>query len=157
MGESVLTPLSVLEEAVARGAARLDEVEPGWFLRIDVERIEPACPDHSITGQLFGPDVRDQMIRVGINFDAAKPWKPSIDFAELGFGVLTTDAVPVPEEIQEKMRAISAELSAVVGKDLSGVARVPEVIPVPRDEVTMQGEAFALTYIWENTVKARIR
>lgn len=154
---TMLTALPVLEEAVNRGAKKLDEVNPGWFLQIDIDRIEPGCPDHSIPGQLFGPSVMDQMIAVGINFDADQPWKLSKDFAAMGFAVLMADVLLLPEEIKEKMREVSEEISALAGQDLSAIVKVPDAIPVPRDEDTVAGEAFALTYLWENVVKARLR
>lgn len=152
---SMLTSLTTLEERVNRGAQLLDMLRPGWAGMIDAEHIESACPVHSITGQLFGPDLDDQMQAVGINYDGNRPWEHCEKFAQNGFAVLTADVVEVPESIRTRIHALVAELSTVVGKDMSSIMSVPEAMPYPRDQDMVTQEAFTLELLWEKAVKAR--
>ena len=40
-------------DRVARGARRLDKIEPGWFKRIDLNHLNMASPCNCIVGQLY--------------------------------------------------------------------------------------------------------
>lgn len=151
----VITDLAVLEGRVNRGAQFLDLHRPGWAGEIDAEHIESACPLHSIPGQLFGPDIDDQMNAVGIQFDAGRPWEPATRFAEYGFAVLTADVVEIPATIRGRLHALVAELSAAVGRDMSAIMHVPEALPYPRDQDVVTQEAFTLELLWEKAVKSR--
>lgn len=53
-----MTDSDLLDRAVARGAALLDERMPGWAARIDLDRLELDDTDRCILGQLFPESVR---------------------------------------------------------------------------------------------------
>lgn len=151
-----LTSLDVLERRVGRGAQLLDLHRPGWAREIDVEKIEVDCPVHSITGQLFGPDISDQMTAVGIRGGDTTPWGECDAFAEAGFCILRADIFEIPESIQARMRAIGEELSALVGRDITEVVNAPTMLPVPRDPDVVTQEAFTIEHLWGKAVKSRL-
>jgi hypothetical protein len=45
--------VSTIAERVARGAALLDEREPGWWQRIDLSKLDLASTCRCVLGQLF--------------------------------------------------------------------------------------------------------
>lgn len=58
--------MSTIAERVAAGAAFLDEHEPGWVDRIDLDRLDlDLCPD-CIIGQLYGPEYYAGLRTLGI-------------------------------------------------------------------------------------------
>jgi hypothetical protein len=46
--------VSTIEERVARGAAWLDEQEPGWARQVDLARLALSSPCRCVLGQLYG-------------------------------------------------------------------------------------------------------
>jgi hypothetical protein len=45
--------MATIAERVARGAALLDEREPGWWQRIDLDRLDLGSPCRCVLGQLI--------------------------------------------------------------------------------------------------------
>lgn len=152
----VITSLDVLEGRVNRGAQLLDLARPGWATLIDVDHIESACPIHSVTGQLFGPDIDEQFAAVGVHPVTDEPWAGATAFAENGFAVLMADVVKVPDGIRNRLTALVAELSATVGKDMSEIMKVPAAIPYPRDQDVVSQEAFTIDLLWRKAVRSRL-
>lgn len=154
--ELKLTSLDVLEECVKRGAQRLDTFHPGWWDRVEIDMIEACCPEHSVTGQLFGPDIETQMVAVGINpDDQVKPWACVSDFADMGFAVRRADLITIPDELRGMLAEFAARLTAASGVDM--VRRMnPDVpIPVPRNPDVVTQDAFVLDMLWGRAVSER--
>jgi hypothetical protein len=80
--------MSTIAERVARGAALLDEREPGWWQRIDLETLDLGAPCHCVLGQL-ATDLEDPTSWLVIldRFDLT--WVDDSD-KQLGFNALTS-------------------------------------------------------------------
>lgn len=140
-----LTAIDTLETAVANGVAYLDSRYSGWRWRI-TEPVEVSCLAHSVTGQLFGEVIMDQMRGVGITIDLdnrteAEAVRVCQEFAAMGFAVMMNTPFRVPEFMREAALADGVEL--------------PEWIPVPRDPDVCIMEISTLTTLWEREVAQR--
>lgn len=151
-----ITSLTELEERVKRGAELLDVHRPGWAMEVDTDHLESGCNVHSVTGQLFGEDVFDQLVHVGMVPDFEKPWEVQQRFADCGFAILGAEPIQVPEDIRRRITALVVELSATVGRDLSGIMSVPEVLPYPRNPDVISQEAYTMDLLWRKAVDARL-
>lgn len=60
------------EERVARGAAHLDQVRPGWFDHIDVGTLTLHDPCGCIVGQLCGRDFEGGYKALALNYEGAR-------------------------------------------------------------------------------------
>lgn len=54
------------EQRVARGAALLDRVNPGWWKRIDLERLSLGSCKRCVLGQLYGEYAIDAFRALGL-------------------------------------------------------------------------------------------
>jgi hypothetical protein len=137
---TTLTSLTELETAVATGTAYLDAHYPGWRARVDGGAVEAACPDHSVTGQLFGPRIVDQLRAVGIDPEATTTdgFDEVCTFASMGFCVRTNDRKPVGPLV--------AELAEMLG------VTMPDMVSVPRDQDITLMEMVTLTELWQREV-----
>lgn len=45
---------SVISQAAARGATKLDEMKPGWTNRVDERTLDMTSPERCVLGQVFG-------------------------------------------------------------------------------------------------------
>lgn len=143
-----LTSVDTLAEAVLRGASYLDGRYPGWRWRIDIDKIEPACLEHNITGQLFGGNLVDQLRGAGLTpvpisdgateADGARMMQ---EFCSMGFALLTATPFFPTESMRREAAATGIEL--------------PEVISIPREYDTLIMEMEALTILWEREVSKR--
>lgn len=157
-----LTALDVLERYVEEGASRLDNYQPGWRARINASCIEADCTMHSVAGQLFGSDVVDQLVGVGLYRDTAEHWEIIGDMARMGFVVLACEPMPVPESIRNALVSAAKELAELLGRrtgidasEFVPVTPPPSVFPVPRDPDLITHETSALTLLWEREVAKR--
>lgn len=55
--------MSDSEAAVAKGAALLDKILPGWHKQIDLEKLDMGEPSICMMGQLFGTAIEGQLAR----------------------------------------------------------------------------------------------
>lgn len=149
-----LTAISTIAQAVAKGAAYLDSRYPGWRWRIDLPAFDFMCEVHSITGQLFGESLADQLRGVGIDPDSDSPWVLCQAFSDMGFSVMVAEAVEIPAEVRATMKAAVDQLAALVGPDYSA-PEVPTVIPVPRDMDVVRIEVEGLQHAWERELAKR--
>lgn len=150
-----LTPMTELEEKVSRGAQRLDIYRPGWSREVDVAMIEIGCELHSITGQLFGPEIIEQFIGVGISPNRDNPEATIDEFVGLGFGVRSMEIVAVPDSLKALMSQVATDVANLAGLDAGEIREVPDVLPVPRDTDLVTQEAATLTYLWEKAIAER--
>jgi len=136
-----LTEISALAATVNVGVARLDERCPGWRDRVDIDMIEAGCNIHSVTGQLFGPEVADQMSGVGIDWQAMSGGDACQMFAGHGYAVLGAVEVAVPAVVLEAAKSHGVDL--------------PTSMPLPRNPDVCLMEAEALTLLWQREVSRR--
>lgn len=141
-----LTEMSTLEAAVAKGAAYLDGRYPGWRWRVQPDTIEAGCMLHSVTGQLFGEQLVDQLRGVGFSPELAILEETATarimgEFAAMGFAVMSMDAY-FPSDV--------ARAEALV----DGIT-LPSILPVPRDQDIVLMEVESLTVLWEREVSKR--
>lgn len=151
-----ITSLSELEARVQRGAELLDIHRPNWEMEVDTDHLESGCPVHSVTGQLFGEEIFDQLVSVGMVPDFDRPWESQQRFADCGFAILGAEPIQVPEDLRGRIMALVAELSARVGRDFSMIMAIPEVLPYPRNPDVVSQEAFTLDLLWKKAVDARL-
>lgn len=157
-----LTALDVLEGYVKEGASRLDNYQPGWRARIDVGLIEADCTIHSVAGQLFGGDLIDQLLGVGLYRDDVENWEIIGDMARMGFVVLAHEPVPVPQAVRDALMSAATQLGEMLaqktGMDASQFTPAvppPSVFPAPRDPDLVAHETAALTLLWEREAAKR--
>jgi hypothetical protein len=136
-----LTTIDTLEAAVAKGVAYLDSRYPGWRWRVQEDMVEANCPIHSIAGQLFGDALVDQLRGVGIEPDNERPWESIAEFTAMGFGVMTSTPVEVPEGIRETMASLGVAVDPVIG--------------VPRDFDQCVMEGATLEKLWIDEIRKR--
>jgi hypothetical protein len=84
--------MSTIAERVAKGAALLDEHMPGWWKRIDLNRLEQVSPCGCVLGQLWTDDKYAEdggywpaLVALGI------PARPAERPAEYGFAEPTSE------------------------------------------------------------------
>jgi hypothetical protein len=151
-----LTAISTLETAVAKGTAYLDSRYPGWRWRVDIGTFEATCQIHSITGQLFGESLLDQLHGVGINPGGGEDdtYAACAEFAAMGFTVMVAEPVEIPGDVRLAMKQAVDSLAAVIGPDYPS-PDVPTMIPIPRDADVVRMEAEGLQLAWERELNKR--
>ena len=89
-----ITPEAARQRA-ARGAAYLDEVDPGWYMRVDVQTMELAHASCCVLGQLHG-DFRMGLSRSRLLSMGSAP-RASLSPVHLGF-LCVSDPDPAWQE-----------------------------------------------------------
>lgn len=64
---------NTISERVARGARLMDEREPGWFKRVDVDRLDMLSPRDDVLGQTWDGPVPSWSSPSSTHYDALFP------------------------------------------------------------------------------------
>jgi hypothetical protein len=136
-----LTAIKSLETAVETGATYLDARYAGWRWRVNLDVFEAVCLEHSITGQLFGESLADQMRGVGIDLSWDEPWVTVRAFCDMGFSLMSMTPFVPSETMRAEAMAQGIEL--------------PPVIPIERDPDVCTMEREALQMLWEREISKR--
>jgi len=118
----ITVPLADIEVRVAKGAALLDTVAPGWHRSVDTEHLEASCPMHNVLGQVTGTaDASEQLEAVGLcdlmcqtipDTEGRMHYVCTHAALDHGFYVAQQERGPAPEYMQLMAKLMGVEIPA---------------------------------------------